>query len=197
MAKRLSRQSPFDFNQTQMPTIGLQIIEQVVSGQIFISSLPQEISSPPVSDSNIALQKMGRFEMPSSKRIKRLESELCNLRVKFAAQEVELNKVKIYASKQIDTTISIIRCEAQSEINKLKSKQSEANCCLEVMSALNEKVEVAILTEKVSMPNFATQTEQVPQANVGTQTLQAGQPEVSTQTDQANEPEIATQTYQA
>ena len=51
---------------------------------------------------------MGRFDMPSSERIKRLEAELCNLRAKFAAQEVELNELKVNATTQIDITISII-----------------------------------------------------------------------------------------
>ena len=111
MAERLSRQSRLDFNQTQMPTIRLQIIDQLVSGQIPISSLPKEVLSPPLSDSGIAPQKMGRFEMPSSERMKRLEIELRNLRAKFAAKEVELNELKVNATKQIDTTISIIRRE--------------------------------------------------------------------------------------
>ena len=185
MAERLSRQSPFDFNQTQMPTIRLQKIDQLVSGQIPISSLPKEVSSPPLLDSEIAPQKTGRFDMPSSERIKRLEAELRNLRAKFAAQEVELNELEVNTTKQIDTTISIIRSKAQSEIEKLKSELSEANRRLELMSALNENVEVAIQTGQVSMPNFATQNEQVTQAKIGTQTLQVEQPEVATQIDQA------------
>ena len=135
MAERLSRQSPFDFNQTQMPTIRLQMIEQLVSGQIPISSLPQEVLSPPVSDMEIALQKISRFDMPYSERMKRHEAELRNLRAKFTAQEVEHNELKENATKQIETTISIIRDEAQSEINKLKSELSEENRRLEVMSA--------------------------------------------------------------
>ena len=197
MAERLSRQSPFDFNKTQMPTIRLQIIKQLVSGQIPISTLFQEVSSPPVSNSEIASQKISCFDMPSFERRKRLEAELRNLRANFAAQNVELNELKVNGTKQIDTTISIIRSEAQSEIAKLKSAVSEANRRLQVMYALNENVEVSIQTEQVSMRNSATQTEQVPQTEVGTQILQAGQPEVSTKTDQANEAEIATQTYQA
>ena len=194
MAERLSRQSPFDFNQTQMPTIQVQMIKQIVSGKIPISSLSKEVLSPPLLDSEFAPQTMGRFDMPSSERIKRLEAELRNLRAKFAAQEVELNELKINATKQIDTTISIIQSEAQSEIEKSKSELSEANRCLEVMSALNEKVKVAIQTEQVSMPNSATQNEQITQANVGTQTLQAVQPKVATHTEQVRQPEAATQT---
>ena len=88
MAERLSRQSPIDFNQTQMPTIRLEMIEQLVFVQIPILSLFQEVPSPPLTDLEIALQQMGRFDMPSSERIKQLEAELRNLRAKFAAQEV-------------------------------------------------------------------------------------------------------------
>ena len=62
------------------------------------------------------------------------------------------------------------------------------------MSALNENVEVAIQTEKVSMPSSGPQNEQVAQAKVGTQTLQAKQIEVATQTEQVKQPEAATQT---
>ena len=69
MAERLSRQNPLDFNQTQMPTIRLQMIEQLVSGQIPISSLSKKVLSTPLSDSEIAPQKMGRFDMPSSERM--------------------------------------------------------------------------------------------------------------------------------
>ena len=127
-----------------MKTIRFQIIEHLVSGQIFILSLPQKVSSPPVSDSTIESQKMDRFDMTSSERIKLFAAELRNLKAKFAAQEVELNELKVNATKQIDTNISIIRSQIQSEITKLKSKLSEANCRLEVMSPLNENVEVAI-----------------------------------------------------
>ena len=55
-----------------------------------------------------------------SERVKRLGAELRNLRAKFAAQEVELNELKVNATKHIDMTISIIRSEAQFEIEKLK-----------------------------------------------------------------------------
>ena len=94
-----------------MPTIRLQMIEQLVFGSIPILSLPKEVLSPPLSDSENAPQKMGRFDMPFSERIKRLKAELCNFRAKFAALEVELNELKVNATKQIDTTISIIRSE--------------------------------------------------------------------------------------
>ena len=70
------------------------MIEQLVSGQIPISSLFQEVSSPPVSDSEIASQKMGRFDMPflnewngsrlnfaiSERRLLRKKSSLTNLK---------------------------------------------------------------------------------------------------------------------
>ena len=106
MAERLSRQSAFDFNQTQMPTLRLQMIEQLVSGQIPISSLPQEVPSPPLSDSEIAPQKMGRLDMPSSERMKRLEAELRKLRVKFAEQETEIKQLKENSVKQLDAALS-------------------------------------------------------------------------------------------
>ena len=98
MAERLSRQSPFNFNQTQTPAIRHQMIEQIVAGDIPIPSPPQQV--PPLqSDSAIAQQRTGRFDMPSSERIKRFEAELRNLRAKFAAQEVELNKLKVNETK--------------------------------------------------------------------------------------------------
>lgn len=87
---------------------------------------------------------MGRFDMPTSEQMKRVEAKLWNLRAKFAAQGVELNELKVNAIKQIDTTISIIRSEAKFKIEKLKSKLSEANCRLEVMSALNKNEEIAV-----------------------------------------------------
>ena len=150
--------------------------------------------------------------------MKRLEAELWKRKAKFAEQETEIKQLKENSVKQLDAALSSLRSEAQFEVQKLQSELSEENRRLEVMSALNENVEVAIQTKQLSMLNSATQTEQVPQAEVGTQTVQAGQievaiqseqvghsvvstqtdhltqSEVTTQTEQAREPEVATQT---
>ena len=81
------------------------MIEQLVSGQIPISSLCQEVPSPPLSDSEIAPQKMGRFDMPSE-RMKRLEAELRKLRAKFTEQETEIKQLKENSVRQLDAALS-------------------------------------------------------------------------------------------
>ena len=86
IAERLSRRSPFDFNQTQMPAIRKQMIEQIVACVIPILTTPQ-IILPPRSDAENIVQPPGRFDMPPSERIKRLENELRKLRAQFATQE--------------------------------------------------------------------------------------------------------------
>ena len=84
MAKRLSRRSSFDFNQTQMMAIQNEMIEQIVSGVIPIPTLPQVISLPR-SDAENIVHRPGRFDMPPTERIKRLEAELRKLKAQFAA----------------------------------------------------------------------------------------------------------------
>ena len=86
IAERLSRSSSIDFNQTQMPAIRNHMIEHIVAGVISIATPPQVISPPRSDDENI-VQRPGRFDMPPSERIKRLEAEFRKLRAQFAAQE--------------------------------------------------------------------------------------------------------------
>ena len=171
IAERLSRRSSFDFNQTQMPAIRNQMIEQIVARVIPIPTRPQVIS-PPRSDAENTVQRPGRFDMPKSERIKRLENELRKLRAQFATQESEFNQFKENANQQLDATINAIRNETEVEIQKLKSELSEAHHRLEVLTSLGEQTESeqprsdlfqvasSVQTEQVTIEEASTQTEQ-------------------------------------
>ena len=93
MAERLSRRSLFDFNETQMPAIRNQMIWQIVA-QVIPIPKPSQVISPPRSNAENIVQRKGRFDMPQSERIKRLENELRKLRAQFAIQESEFNQFK-------------------------------------------------------------------------------------------------------
>ena len=73
-----------------MPAIRNLMIVQIVNSVILIPTPPQVIS-PPRSDAENNEQRLGRFDMPPSERIKRLENELCKLRAQLATQESEFN----------------------------------------------------------------------------------------------------------
>ena len=51
------------------------MIEQIVARVIPILT-PLQLISPPRSDAENTVQRLGRFDMPPSERIKRLEAEL-------------------------------------------------------------------------------------------------------------------------
>ena len=171
MVKRLSRKSPFDFNQTQMPAIRNQMIEQIVACVIPIST-PLQVISPPRSDVENIVQRPGQFDMPASERIKRLENELRKLKAQFATHESEFNQFRENANQQLDAIISAIRNETEVEIQKLKSELVEAHYRVEIMAATSEQTqseqlqyglfrsEVATQKGEVTMPEASTQTEQ-------------------------------------
>ena len=89
-----------------MHPIRLQMIEQLISGQCPILSLPQEVPLPPLSNSEIAPKNMGRFDMPTFERMKRLQAKLRKLRAKFTAQVTVIKQLKENLIKQLDTAIS-------------------------------------------------------------------------------------------
>ena len=98
-----------------MPAIRKKMIEQIIARVIPILKIPQVIS-PPRSDATNIVQRPGRFDMPPTEWIKRLENELRKLRAQFATKESEFNQVKENANQQLDATISAIRHETEVEI---------------------------------------------------------------------------------
>ena len=91
MAERLSRRSEFDFDQSQMPAIRIQMIEQIVAGEIPLPPSEQVTAAPP---------RPSNFDKPPSKQITCLETLLRDLRAKFATQEIELKELKSKAENQ-------------------------------------------------------------------------------------------------
>ena len=132
MAERLSRRSEFDFDQSQMPAIRIQMIEQIVAGKIPLPPSDQ-VPTDPIHPS--------RFDKPQSKQISCLETELRDLRAKFAAQEIELKEVKSKAENQLNETIQTIQKQANDEIQRLRTELAEANRNLEVMAAVSERMQ--------------------------------------------------------
>ena len=132
MAERLSRRSEFDFNQSQMPAIRIQMIEQIVAG---------EIPLPPSEKVTAAAKCPSRFDMPQSKQITCLETLLRDLRTKFAAQEIKLNELKSNAENQLKETINEVQNKANEEIQRLRTELAAANRKLEVMAAVGENMQ--------------------------------------------------------
>ena len=104
MAERLSRRSEFDFDQSQMPAIRIQMIEQIVAGEIPLPPSDQVPTDPP---------HPSRFDKPPSKQITCLETVLRDLRAKFAAQEIELKELKSNAENQLKETIKAIQKQSK------------------------------------------------------------------------------------
>ena len=132
MAERLSRRSPFDFTQQQMPTIRIQMLEQIVAGPF---QLPPQIRREP-STSSVTLPnnqegapsaRLGRFDMTPTDRMQQLEKELRELRAKFAIQEGELSRMQADAAEQLDSALNAIREQTEGENQRLKSELAEAN----------------------------------------------------------------------
>ena len=142
MAERLSRRSPFDFTQQQMPTIRIQMLEQIVAGPF---QLPPSNEANEPSTSSVTLPpnqeeapsaRLGRFDMTPTDRMQQLEKELRELRAKFAIQEVELSRIQAAATEQLDSAVSAIREQTDGENQRLKSELAEANRRIEEMEAV-------------------------------------------------------------
>ena len=132
MAERLSRRSPFNFNQSQMPAIRIQMIEQIVAGEILLP--PSDPVGPPP-------QRPNRFDQPPSKQILRLEDELRALRTKFAEKESELEEVKKASGNLLEETIKEIQNKANDEIHRLQTELAAANRNLEVMAVVCQNIQ--------------------------------------------------------
>ena len=132
MAERLSRRSPFNFNQSQMPAIRIQMIEQIVAGEILLP--PSDPVGPPP-------QKPNRFDQPPSKHILRLEEELRQLRTKFTQKESELEEVKRAAGNLLEETIKAIQNKSNDEIHRLQTELAAANRKIELISAVGETMQ--------------------------------------------------------
>ena len=105
-----------------MPAIRNQMIEQIVALVIPIPT-PLQVISPPLSDAANTVQRLGRFDMLPSERIKRLENELRKLRAQFATQESKFNQLK--KCKQT------ARCDYQrnSERDRNRNSETEVGAC--------------------------------------------------------------------
>ena len=160
MAERLSRRSPFNFNQSQMPAIRIQMIEQIVAGEILLP--PSDPVGPPP-------QRPNRFDQPPSKQILRLEEELRALRTKFAEKESELEEVKKASGNLLEETIKEIQNKANDVIHRLETELTTANRNLEVMAVVcqniqkrkNERIDRMEADHKQQMDNLKQDADQV------------------------------------
>ena len=150
MAERLSRRSHFDFEQSQMPAIRIQMIEQIVSGEIPLPSSEQQAAATP---------RLSRFNMPPSQQITCLETELRALRAKFAAQDIELKELKSNAANQLEDTIKAIANKANEEIQRLQTELAEANRKIEEQKQQMEKFKQDAEKLINRQPNVITKAE--------------------------------------
>ena len=104
------------------------MLKQRVDGEIPIVEPAQEIDR----------QRPGRFDMPVSERNHRLERDLRNHRTKFAEQEIEFNEIELTSAEKLNSAISSIRKQSQSEIQRLRTEQNAANNRLDKMAAVGE-----------------------------------------------------------
>jgi sentrin-specific protease 1 len=146
MAERLSRRSLFNFNQSQMPEIRIQMIEQIVAGEIPLPPSEQEAGQP----------RPSRFDKPQSKQILRLETELRDLRTKYTETLSELETVKRNAANQLEETIKEIQHKANEEIQRLTSELTVANCNIDIMAATNADTLKQLQSEKLRSPDVSS-----------------------------------------
>ena len=147
MAEHHSRRCVFNFNQTQMPPIRIKINHTLIP------------RPEPVKEFD--RQQAGRFDMPPSKRIKRLERELRDLRTKFVEKDIELNQVKLVATKHLNSAIISIREQAQNTIQKLETELFEANDRLKEMDDVGDNTQPEQRQIKLKQTSSATKTEKV------------------------------------
>ena len=165
MAERLSRRSPFDFTQQQMPTIRIQMLEQIVAGpfQLPPSNQANEPSTSlvtlPPNQEEAPSARLGRFDMTPTDRMQQLEKELRELRAKFAIQEVELSRIQAAAAEQLDSAVSAIREQTDGENQRLKSELAEAKRQLEQMAAVGSPSEQP---DSVQSDSSAPMFEEIP-----------------------------------
>ena len=131
MAERLSRRSPFNFNQSQMPAIRIQMIEQIVAGEILL---------PPSDPVGLPHKNRIGSTNPHRNKFFVLRTNSVNYE-EIHAKGVRAGEMKSDAGNLLEETIKAIQNKSNDEIHRLQTELAAANRKIELISAVGETMQ--------------------------------------------------------